>query len=245
MDEFNRTVQHARATPVFSWTQDRSDRFVCTLRCLGREAAGAGQSKRRSKAAAVDGWLAQRSPDLSFDRWVERLRQARPACIHVVDGDNSWNMVSSVVPTAQALYIVGSRTFPHEAPALPAPGASCCLERCAGVGKDAADMLAAFRLGQLVERLDCPEIIIVSKDGAFDMLRRCVIEQGVRATLVQHPAELPEELPEERTEGRTPEEEAHRRNRALVARYGRLPSYSVWDAQSVGAPESWPQWRVE
>jgi hypothetical protein len=47
-----------------------------------------------------------------------------------------------------------------------------------------------------------------------------------RAENVEDPAEL----------------EAYRRNAILTCRHGKLPSYALWDAESVGPPESWQQW---
>jgi hypothetical protein len=36
--------------------------------------------------------------------------------------------------------------------------------------------------------------------------------------------------------------EAVRRNDALLHRHGRIPSYSLWTADSVGKPADWPAW---
>lgn len=36
--------------------------------------------------------------------------------------------------------------------------------------------------------------------------------------------------------------EAVRRNNALLHRHGRIPSYALWVADSVGKPADWPSW---
>ena len=247
MNEFNRIVQQAQAAPSITWVPGpKQQTFECRLECLGRSALGTATSKRRSKAAAVRRWLAHHTgtpaapnaQGVSFEALAAHLGRHRPPTVFVADGDNSWDLVRAVLPHAQALYIVGSRSLPHTAPALPLPGAVCCLERCTGVGKDAADMMAAFRLGQLAERLAgyAPEFVVLSKDNAFDMLRRLLQRRGQRAMLVSHSADLLGRPPH--SEG----EEAQRRNQALVRRHGRIPSYGCWDGSSVGPPETWPQW---
>ena len=276
MERFNHLIQTQKATPVYTWQEDGRT-FSCTLTCLGIQASGTGRRKRLSKAEAVHRWLhafdsrstpthrsaptSEKSSDSedsdqedghwTFDRWVRWLLASPPDAIYVMDGDNSWNMVSSVAPMAQALYVVGGRSFPHKAPSLPLASARCCLERCSVQVKDAADMLASFRIGQLLERLgkQCPPIVILSKDGAFDMLRLCIMEKGVMSFLVSHPDELKtvrQSLrPLEEQNEITPDQEASRRNQALSRRFGRLPSCAFWDAQSVGPPETWNQWQVE
>ena len=41
------------------------------------------------------------------------------------------------------------------------------------------------------------------------------------------------------------QDEALARNDFLIARHGRLPSYSLWDGGSVGPPERWDGWWAE
>ena len=200
--EFNTIVQSHRdqPRPQIVWTtlkRAKKQFFRCDLHFLCTSASGLGPTKRESKKKAVRQWKQLRetvavqssvTSYTSFMAWIERVR---PQCIDMVDGDNVWDMVASLLQCSQALYIVGGRSMTHEAPELRTPGAVCFLERCECVAKNAADMMLAFRAGQMVERLSYrPHIRVLSRDAAFDMVRCLLRDKGHEVRLIARTDQL-------------------------------------------------------
>ena len=170
-----------------------SPTFGCSLVFLGLETSGRGRSKKRAKKNAVKRWLdlfrAQEEVYMgsvvdTFEQFVCRVNKDGPCTVDMVDGDNAWDMIAQLIPQSQALYVAGGRALPHRAPRLRTAGAVCCLEVCDSAAKNAADMMLAFRAGQLAERLrHRPLVRVVSRDGAFEVTWRLLKASGLPARL--------------------------------------------------------------
>ena len=110
--------------------------------------------------------------------------------IVIADGDNAWNMIRKV---RGFMLVVASKGFPHQLPTECAPHQ--VLERVTSTSKDAADMLAAFRAGQLAQSLHAgsyrPHIVVLSRDLAFEALPHIFQQIHISATFVNHPQDVP------------------------------------------------------
>ncbi len=195
MDELNTLSQRnpQLGSPHCSWEcqgKPPNQVFVCTI-CFGGHAVCAkDRTKKKSRHACAEALLAkmrnncvlQPVPAQSFREWVARVIQRKPSTLVVVDGDNAWKAVKQV---RGFLLVVASPAFPHElSPCLETQ----VLERSTSTSKDAADMLAAFRLGQLAQMLSetayRPHIVVLSKDFAFSALPPLLQQMGFPSRFV-------------------------------------------------------------
>ena len=192
------------------WTRTKKGVFTCTLTCAGHAARGHGPTKRQSGDKAATAWMQQaavrheRVTARSFDHFCHELTARGPDinAIAVVDGDNATDAArrwaAAVSPDAHvAVYVAAVATTRIKADRLVPECAYAVVfvEPCAVFCKDAADMLIAFRMGQLCTRVTTPSlrrVVIFSRDGAFEMVRHCIRDAcGGGGTVTILPEELP------------------------------------------------------
>lgn len=164
--------------------------FVCTMSFGGHAVRAQDRTKKKSRQACAKALLLKMrdncaplpAPAQSFHEWATRVAQQKPSTLLVVDGDNAWKVVKKV---KGFLLVVASPGFPHE---LSPRHEFQMLERSTSTSKDAADMLAAFRLGQLAQMLRDtayrPHIMILSKDLAFGALPPLLQQLGFSSHFV-------------------------------------------------------------
>ena len=115
---------------------------------------------------------------------MKRINAARPPNVVVVDGDNRSDLIPHLA--CPALIVMGMRhPVSKKAREHVESAPDVVLETALVDCKDAADMTAAFRMGQLTQMLTyTPRVVIASQDKAFQVSAAQMTSYRVKSHVV-------------------------------------------------------------